>query len=223
VAVIGASAESWTTPGQLAFDGLLRCFSKPPFPARLADYWLGVQAGLAHGEIDDLTFKLYDQFDGSQGKVPLSVQRLEHLEMWMLLGDPALRLPIPTVDISMEVSGPVTPGKGITVNGVLPARLVGATVRVSLERPLASVPADLENLPAESPEDRSARERAAVANHERANNVVLASTDARLDGNRFTCSVEVPPRLPWSHVVIRAYAAAKNESALGVITLPVNQ
>ena len=34
---------------------------------------------------DDLTFKLYDQFDGSRGKVPLSVQRLEHLEMWMLL------------------------------------------------------------------------------------------------------------------------------------------
>ena len=223
VAVIGASAESWSAPGQLALDGLLQCCSKPPFPSRLADYWLGVQAGLARGEIDDLTFKLYDQFDGSQGTVPLSVQRLEHLEMWMLLGDPALRLPIPPMDISLEVAGPVGAGWGITVNGVLSDRLVGATVRVSLERPLASVPADLEILPAESPGNRSARERAAIDNHQRANNVVLATVDARLKGNRFTCAVDVPARFSWSHVVIRAYAATKNESALGVITLPVSQ
>ena len=182
-----------------------------------------MQAGLARGEIDDLTFKLYDQFDGSQGTVPLSVQRLEHLEMWMLLGDPALRLPIPPVDITMEVADPVRPGQGIRVHGVLPGRLMGATVRVSLERPLASVPADLEILPAESPGNRSARERAAIDNHQRANNVVLATVDARLKGNRFTCAVDVPARFSWSHVVIRAYAATKNESALGVITLPVSQ
>ena len=142
--------------------------------------------------------------------------------MWMLLGDPALRLLIPPLDISLEVAGPVAAGRKITVNGVLPGRLVGATVRVSIERPLASVPVDLENLPAESPDNRSARERAAVDNHERANNVVLATAEARLNGNRFTCPVELPPRLPWSHVVIRAYAATKNESALGVITLPVS-
>jgi hypothetical protein len=65
-----------------------------PFPSRLADYWLAIQAGLARGEIDDFTFKLYDQADGTKGRVPLETQRLEHLEMWMLLGDPALRLPV---------------------------------------------------------------------------------------------------------------------------------
>ena len=223
VAVIGASGETWSAPGQLALDGLLRCCSKPPFPSQLADYWLGVQAGLARGEIDDLTFKLYDQFDGSQGKVPLSVQRLEHLEMWMLLGDPALRLPIPPVDISLEVAGPVGAGRGITVNGVIPGRLVGATVRVCLERPLASVPADLEVLPPESPDNRPARERTAIDNHQRANKVVLATAEARLNGNRFTCAVEVPVRLPWPQVVIRAYANTTSESALGVITMPVSQ
>ena len=200
VAVIGASAESWSAPGQLALDGLLQCCSKPPFSFRLADYWLGVQAGLADGKIDDLTFKLYDQFDGSQGKVPLSVQRLEHLEMWMLLGDPALRLPIPPVDISLEVVGPVGAGRGITVNGVIPGRLVGATVRVCLERPLASVPADLEVLPPESPDNRPARERTAIDNHQRANKVVLATAEARLNGNRFTCAVDVPARLPGARL-----------------------
>jgi hypothetical protein len=95
-AVIGATAESYAAPGLLAADGLLKCLGEPPFPARLADYWLAIQAGLSQGAIDEFTFKLYDQADGSKGKVPLDTQRLEHLEMWMLLGDPALRIPVPT-------------------------------------------------------------------------------------------------------------------------------
>jgi hypothetical protein len=96
-AVIGATAESYAAPGMLAADGLLKCLREPPFPSRLADYWLAIQAGLARGEIDDFTFRLYDQADGTKGQVPLETQRLEHLEMWMLLGDPALRIPSPTL------------------------------------------------------------------------------------------------------------------------------
>jgi hypothetical protein len=95
-AIIGATGESYAAPGMLAADGLLKCLRQPPFPSRLADYWLAIQAGLAQGEIDDFTFKLYDQADGTKGRVPLETQRLEHLEMWMLLGDPALRIPVPT-------------------------------------------------------------------------------------------------------------------------------
>jgi hypothetical protein len=94
-AVIGATAESYAAPGLLAADGLLQCLREPPFPHRLADYWLAIQTGLATGEIDTFTFNLYDQADGTKGKVPLDVQRREHLEMWMLLGDPALRIPVP--------------------------------------------------------------------------------------------------------------------------------
>jgi hypothetical protein len=94
-AVIGATAESYSAPGLLAADGLLQCLRETPFPTRLADYWLAVQAGLAEGPIDTFTFNLYDQADGTKGAVPLEVQRREHLEMWMLLGDPALRLPVP--------------------------------------------------------------------------------------------------------------------------------
>jgi hypothetical protein len=94
-ALIGATGESYAAPGLLAADGLLKCLREPPFPSRLADYWLAVQAGLAEGPIDTFTFNLYDQADGTKGTVPLEVQRREHLEMWMLFGDPALRLPVP--------------------------------------------------------------------------------------------------------------------------------
>jgi hypothetical protein len=222
-AVIGASGESWAAPGQLAMDGLLRCCSKPPFPTRLAYYLLSVQAGLARGEIEEMMFKLFDQFDGSQGKVSLAVQRREHLEMWMLLGDPALHLPLAPADIPMEVPATIGPGATITVKGSVPGRLAGAVVRVTLERPINSLPAGLEKLPAASAENRADRERVAIENCGRANNVVLASVEARLEGNNFVCTVAAPAQLPWAKLIVRASAASQAGAAFGVATLPVKQ
>jgi hypothetical protein len=87
VAIIGATGESYSAPGQLAAEGLLKCLSAPPFSSRLGENWIEIQAGLARGRMDEGTFALLDMADGSRGKVPLATQRLEHLEMWMLLGD----------------------------------------------------------------------------------------------------------------------------------------
>jgi hypothetical protein len=166
---------------------------------------------------------LYDQFDGSGGKDPLSVQRLEPLEMWMLLCDPALHLPIVPLDISLDSAAPVSAGKRITVTGTLPDRLKGATVRVTMERPVGSKPSDWEKLPDASPETTAAREKAAADNQRKANNVVLAVCDTKSSGNRFECPLELPSSLPWPNVVVRAYAANASDSALGVTILPVGQ
>ena len=222
-AVIGASGESWAAPGQLALDGLLRCCSKPPFPTRLADYWLSVQAGLAKGEIEEMMFKLFDQFDGSQGKVSLPVQRREHLEMWMLLGDPALSLPLMPSDILIDVPATISPGGTVTVKGSVAGRLAGAVVRVTVERPINSLPAGLEKPPAASAENRADRERVAIENCGRANNFVLASVEARLDGNKFVCTLAAPAQLPWAKLIVRAGAASPSGAASGVVVLPVKQ
>jgi hypothetical protein len=223
VAVLGAHGESYSAAGLLALDGLLRCFNTPPFPSRLSDHWLAVKAGLAVGEIEDSTFLLFDQFDGSGGKIPLATQRREHLEMWMLLGDPALRMPIVPLEIRLDVTEPVKAGQRILVKGVVPDGLAGAAVGVTLERMIGSAPTDLEKLPASTPENQEARERIAVSNHRRANSFVLASAGARPEGTRFQCPLEVPATLPWTNVVLRAYAATEAAEALGVLTLPVRQ
>src|ERR1019366_2785398 len=145
--VIGAYGESFSAPGLLAVDGLLRCCARAPFPTRLADYWLAVQDGLAEGEIDPTTFGLLDMADGTGGKVPLPVQRREHLEMWTLFGDPALRLPILPLTISMKATNSASPARRIDIEGKLPEKLAGATVRVALERALGARPGDLQPLP----------------------------------------------------------------------------
>jgi hypothetical protein len=224
VAVIGACGESYSMAGLLATDGFLKCCSHAPFPYRLGDYWLAIQDGLAHGEIDPRVFALFDQFDGSGGKVPLAVQRLEHLEMWMLLGDPALRLPLVPLDLTLKSSAPVIPGRTIKVDGTLPMRLLGASVQMTLERTIGSVPAvGFQKMPDSTPEHRLEHERVALENHRRANGVILGATNIESSAAQFTCSIEAPRQLSWSKVVVRAYASTTNDAALGILILPVGR
>jgi hypothetical protein len=92
-------------------------------------------------------------------------------------------------------------------------------VEVTLERPASSAPADLEPLPARGPE----RDRVLLANHERANRFVLASAEAVVRDGRFEARLEAPARLPWSRLVLRAYAATDRQDGLGVLPLAVAQ
>jgi hypothetical protein len=213
-AIIGASGESFAAFGQLALDGLLERLRRPDPPDRLADYWLGIQAGLAKGKMDALTFWLYDQVDGSKGKVPLSQQRKEHLEMWLLLGDPALRLPLIPRDIVLKTTGQARPGKTITIEGLLPDRLAGAKIRLTLERPAGSLPPGLQ--PAIKDVDK-------LANHAKANDVVLQSQEIEVRGKRFQCKVQLPAMLPWPRVTIRAHAADASEEGMGLRTVAVKE
>jgi len=218
-AVIGAYGESYSAPGLLAVDGLLRCCAEAPFPTRLADYWLAVQNGLAEGEIDPTTFGLLDMADGTGGKTPLPVQRREHLEMWTLLGDPALRLPILPLTISMKVASPAASARRINIEGTLPAKLARATVRVDLERPIGARSEDLQKLPPPQSADAAERDRVAVENHRKVSNRPISSTRATADGTRFTCSLAVPANFTLPTVIVRAYAEAGDEAAQGVLKL----
>src|SRR5439155_3858506 len=164
-AVIGAHGESYAAMGLLAFDGLLdKTFTGRP-PERLGDSWLAVKAGLARGEIDGFLYQILDAADGNP-KVPQAAQRLEHLEMYVLLGDPALRLPSMARDVEVTAKGPARAGAPLALEGKLPARLNGAKVRLTLERPADSEPAGLEPLPRREGDER---DRVQLANHERSN------------------------------------------------------
>jgi len=221
VAVMGATGDSHGVAGQLAAEGLLACLRQPSFPSRLGDYWLGVAAGLARGKMDEAMFALLDMADGSGGKMPLATQRREHLEMWLLLGDPALRLPVLPVDISIQAAQTISAGQDAEVSGLLPDSLKGAMVRVSLERPLGSMPAMLAELPANTRTNRDARERAFLARHQSANSFVLTTAEAKASGTHFAAPLKAPASLPWSKVVVRASASLSNETGMGAVAVPV--
>jgi hypothetical protein len=94
LASIGASGESWSAIGYLAGGGLTDCLCGQA-PETLGEWWLKIQQGIAWGPVSPLKFVAFDQIDGTHGKTPLKDQRLEHLEMWSLLGDPGMSMPPP--------------------------------------------------------------------------------------------------------------------------------
>lgn len=216
-AVLGAHGESYAAMGQLAIDGLLECLRQEKPPLRLADYWLATQAGLARGPMDAVTFWLFDQADGSRGKVPLDVQRLEHLEMWLMLGDPALRLPIDMPSINLATRDSALAGGSVTITGTLPPALASVVVRLTLERPLGSLPSDLATLPVGS----APAGQLLLANHRRANDYVLQARELQPADRQFHCVWKLPKSLPWPRLVVRAVATTDGQSACGVLTLPV--
>ena len=220
VAVIGATEESSAAPGLLAGDGLLRSCAEVPFPTRLADYWLAVQHGLAEGEIDPGTFNLLDLSDGTGGKVPLPVQRTEHLEMWTLLGDPAIRLPLVPLTITLKASHPITPGAPLTVEGTLPPELAGATVRISLERATGMRPPDWRQLPPRGSGAAEERNTIAAENNEKINARLITFATTKAEGEQFRCILEVPANQSSPVVVVRAGADNGEKIAQGVLKLP---
>src|SRR5579875_475719 len=214
-AVIGSHGICFAAMVQLAADGLFEStFAQTP-PERLGDSWLALKKGIAHGKIDAFTFALLDAVDGNR-TISQATQRQEHLEMFLLLGDPALRLPKMPEDVEVNTEKTISPGQKWIVSGKLPKRLAGAHVRLTLERTVNSVPADLEPMP---PAASAARDRVMLSNHERANRFVLMASECIERDGRFQATLEAPVKLPWPRLILRVYAANECEEGMSVQVL----
>ena len=199
-AVIGSHGLTWAAMGYLAISGLIDRIAADPAPSRPGTFWLGVQQGLAKGEISSSEFAMLDMADGSAGKVPLEQQRLEHLESWMLLGDPAMPLLPPVPAITIDPTIPPIAGKPLTISGNLPDGLAGATVRITFERHPATIRTDLPEIPLSG----AARLAATRELSRLSGDVVLATTTAITKGTTFTASLTLPSPLPPGPWTIRA-------------------
>jgi hypothetical protein len=229
VAVVGSHGICFAAMVQLAADGLFEStFAHQP-PKYLGESWLAIKNGLARGKIDDFTFRLLDSVDGDK-TIPQTIQRQEHLEMFVLLGDPALRLPLLPADVDLKSEAAVAPGEALTVRGEVPERLAGARVRVTLERTVNSVPDDLESMPPPlSPpklggdKGSAARDRVMMVNHEHANRFVLATCECVAKDGSFEAKLAAPAKLPWPRLILRGYAATGRADGMTVRTLEVKK
>jgi hypothetical protein len=221
VAIIGASSESYGVMGHLAFDGLLSCLDDPQPPSRLGDYWLAVKNGIGRGPMNPVTFFLYDQVDGSVGETSLPDQRLEHLDMWTLLGDPALRFPFPTQHVTLDAAKAVRPGESFAVAGDVPAFLNDAAIYLTLERPLGLGTMDAAP-PPEAPRDSKAS-TSPWPSADSKNPFVIVSKELQAESGRFECRMTAPEDLVADKIILRAHAIRGQRSAMGVLTLPVDR
>ena len=116
VAVIGSHGECFAAMVKLASEGFTDSFLGPTPPERLGESFLALKRGLAKGKIDGLTFRLLDAVDGDSS-IPQAMQRQEHEEMFVLLGDPALRLPWLRRDVKLSADGPAAAGGRLVAEG----------------------------------------------------------------------------------------------------------
>ncbi len=219
VAVIGSQGECFAAMVKLASEGFTESFLSPKPPERLGESFLRLKQGLAHGKIDGLTFRLLDLVDGDS-KIPQAVQRQEHQEMFILLGDPALRLPWVPRDVMLSVAGSASLGIRLVVNGTLPPRLEGARVHLTVERPRDSDPAEAVVVPKAPPAERA---KALARRHELANDFTLVQKDVTVHDGRFKATVDLPAKLPWRRLVVQAYAATERQEGMGVLPVAVRE
>jgi hypothetical protein len=219
-AVTGSHGICFAAMVQLAADGLFESTFAGKPPERLGAGWLALKSGLAKGKIDALTYATLDRMDGDP-KISQETQRQEHLEMFTLLGDPALTLPSIAADVQLKADGKPKPGETITITGTLPERLKGAKVRLTLERLPSSTAPDLEPLPKN--ELPAKVDRIMLANHERANRFALSSSEITAKDGPFEWKLDLPAKLPYPRVIVRAYATTEREEGLGVLVLEVGR
>ena len=212
VAVIGSHSICFASMVQLASDGLFRRAFQDRLPDRLGDCWLAALGGVSNGPIDFLSYRVLDQVDGDP-RIPQASQRQEHLEMFVLLGDPALRLPQVADDIAMDH---VVTGSSVAVRGTLPDRMRGATVRVSIVRSAASSPLDLEKVPARPGPQR---DEAMLANHRRANRFEVVAERVAAKGTRFGLTLTLPKDLPRGKLRLRVVATTDDEDVIRIQSL----
>lgn len=220
VAVIGSHGVCFAAMVHLAADGLVDSLFAADTPERIGEPWLRLKVGLAKGKIGSWSYALLDSVDGDP-RIPQATQRREHLEMFVLLGDPALRLPRLPTTIKLTCTGTAAPGETISIKGWLPPGLERARVQLGLERPVASDALDLEPLP--PPEKAEARAQVMLANHEKANRFAIMETELTAANGNFEHRLKLPDRLPWPHLNLRAYAATDRKDAVGTLVIPITK
>ncbi|MGI9516777.1 MAG: C25 family cysteine peptidase [Pirellulaceae bacterium] len=220
VAAIGATGLSYAAAGKWAIDGFFECVADDQPPQLLADYWMAALKGIATSPMPDEVFLALDQADGSRGTTSIDQQRLEHLEMWVLFGDPALRVPAesPALELNAEWN-PDADGHVIEISSPLSDEWSDCEFVVIIERPLNSEATDLQRV-----RRRKELEQLDIIleNWNKSNRFEIARKTATVTDEGIRLSIELPDEIPWDHLVIRALMQSgdKRQVGLAEITVP---
>lgn len=198
-AVFGSHGVCFAAICQLAADGLFEKAFEGKLPARLGELHLAALEGVARGKIDFLTFRMLDAVDGDP-KIPQAVQRREHLEMFVLLGDPALKLPQAPEDLDAEAPSTVRAGEELSITVRIPPRCRGGKVEARLERQAGSAPPELAPLPSKPGKEK---DKALMRNHALANLFLLDRAFVVTRGDVARITLRAPARLPYRKLNLR--------------------
>jgi hypothetical protein len=175
---------------------------------------------VCRGLVEHAPDPLNRMIDGFAGMLlnpdDLPASRLDHVHLYNLLGDPALRPGHPAVSLALEAPARARAGEEILVAGDLGETLQGpATVWLTPPRGVPLRPAQpLGGLTGEPLLRRMEQ------NWEKANDAVLARASTRADGSSFRLALRIPQRArgpAW----IRVYVEGETGAALGAVRIEI--
>ncbi len=214
VAAIGSHGICWAAMSLLMAEGLINVPFDQPGTLTMGDIWLSTKRNLDRGEIPQLLYMALNQVDGDTG-TPQPIQRREHQEMFLLLGDPATRFP---QAIPLKFTASWT-GESLKIEGQLPEHWSTAVGRLALVRPLSQSPGGLEAIPEKA--SAEVKHATLIKNHQRANAIVKFEREIDIESNRIELSLDwhgAPP----SGVVQLILIGEGQQTAIGAVGLAQN-
>lgn len=210
VAIIASSRISHPYPDALVGKGLAAAMFKPG--TTVGEAFAAARAAMLKESKGALAL-LAKPFLSKAVDPDLLVR--DHLYLYNLLGDPALRLPLPPESAALETLGPPRRGEALTVRGRAPGD-EGGKLLLSLDRPIGRIAPGIEDVDPAAPD----AEPRIVANHRRANNPSVAEASLDVDGGEWTASLVVPADLPAGTWHLSAYLIrASGRDAIGSLAL----
>jgi len=207
-AVIACSRISHPYPAALFGQALARAFFKGQ--GRLGTMFLEAKAAMLKKGQKGPWALLAKPFLSSQ--VDAGKLVTDHLYLYNLLGDPALRVPFASTQVELQAPREITAGSTLNVTGRVPAGLEGKLV-LSLDRQRGRLPwKKLPKLPLHSPKTPLLR----MQRNQKANDPQVVKVSLALAGPDCKSSLVIPKQLSPGDYLIRAYlTATSGKDALG--------
>jgi hypothetical protein len=141
----------------------------------------------------------------------LAAERLEHVALFNLIGDPLLQLHFPQ-EIKITVRDSATAGEAVALSGKSPCR-GRCTIELVMDQDDSYKPRSRFDSSADALSDY---QRA----YERSNHPPLCSTEMIVEPGDFNATLEIPPTVS-GRCKLRAFVAGSNDCALGSTTIEV--
>jgi hypothetical protein len=149
------------------------------------------------------------------GPVEQATIRVQHLDMYNLLGDPALSMAYPAGAATFDSGVPASDPSGtLHVTGTTPGLDSGSAL-VTLEVERDVILQELATINPDKPDTATVQ-----ANWAKASDKVLFSTTATVTGGQFAADVEVPASLPDGPYYLKVYADDGAKDAFGFTMIP---
>ena len=213
IAFFGASRVSHPVHNGLLASELVRELLSETGEVRVGEAFDRAERAMARGRpggLDPIRAQILFMAQAFVGEGVVETEMPRHVDMYNLLGDPALVLARPGRAVELEAPALVTPGQTLTVRGA--AGLDGpavVTVTLTTDRRRSARP-------------DAARGETALERYARANDRVLATAIVRADARgRFEATLRVPLAAAAGEGFVKAFAEAPDGAALGAARVRV--